>query len=62
MNTVVLSPEVLYAVDSVRTMDSSLLAELIDKARANASGKCRICFHRAPGDPLHEMPTPCAGV
>lgn len=55
MNFKVISPEVLYATEDVRTFGEDDVQDLLRRAMENSSGKCRICFHHLPEAPLHEM-------
>jgi cupin fold WbuC family metalloprotein len=41
--------------DGSRTLDAEALTFLVDKARANPRGRCRICTHADPAAAIHEM-------
>lgn len=49
------SAEVLYCEDELVLVDAGDLAELERLARSAPRGRARICAHRSPSDPLHEM-------
>ena len=47
--------EVLFADEDVRVLSSAEIEMVSRAALANPSGKARICLHRSPDAPLHEM-------
>lgn len=47
--------EVFYALERAISIDESLVAQLVQQATDNPSGKARICFHADPSATVHDM-------
>lgn len=50
-----INSEVLFADEPVRLFSAADVARLGREALASSTGKRRICLHRSPDAPLHEM-------
>jgi cupin fold WbuC family metalloprotein len=50
-----INEEVIYCEDSIVQLDKADVARLAEQAARNRRLRIRICAHRDPGEPLHEM-------
>ncbi|WP_156921044.1 WbuC family cupin fold metalloprotein [Fundidesulfovibrio putealis] len=55
MNLRMVNPQVYYAESGLGAADGRMVDFLVEQARANGSGRCRVCFHPGPESLLHGM-------